>query len=303
MGLGRRVALIGALLTLKTEASTATACNPGTFINATHAVPALEHACSGGVGAIEDETKADNFARGEVTGASEAEKDEACAAFCVSDFTDDSCAYWMRTVPTNGDSSTCFTYTGGNLVTDGEAETSIEHNATWIRSHRAGFPCDGSRRLVDTTSSLLANNNGSSYYFADFWNVACKIIPAETGYISVTMGEVVDFFKPIAGATFCEMLVSGGPNSKHQFWNPNPMNGVPGWVVPVPFVSDTTFGGSTLGWPILNVKQDSRKYLSFWGRGTRLSRKTGNRGGCCSKACLRASLGIMMNRVRPRCMP
>ena len=73
------------------------------------------------------------------------------------------------------------------------------------------------------------------------------------------MGNVIDYFKPVAGITYCEMLQS---NTLHQ-WSSDGKN----WVIP-------TFYGHHLGGSAKNYPTDGRGYLSFWGG-------HGARGGCC----------------------
>ena len=74
------------------------------------------------------------------------------------------------------------------------------------------------------------------------------------------MGNVVDYYRPIAGKSFCEMLLS---NKLHQ-WSSDGLN----WVTPA-YISLDHLGGSAIDWP-----SDGRKYLSFWGSNI-------EKGGCC----------------------
>ena len=74
------------------------------------------------------------------------------------------------------------------------------------------------------------------------------------------MGNVVDYYRPIAGKSFCEMLLS---NKLHQ-WSSDGLN----WVTPA-YTSVDHLGGSEIDWP-----SDGRKYLSFWGSNIQ-------KGGCC----------------------
>ena len=77
------------------------------------------------------------------------------------------------------------------------------------------------------------------------------------------MGSVVDYFKPVEGKSYCEMLQS---HKLHQ-WSSDGKS----WVVPL--YHSGNVGGSNSGYPT-----DGRTYLSFWGRA---SGDTGNHGGCC----------------------
>ena len=85
----------------------------------------------------------------------------------------------------------------------------------------------------------------------------CNLIPSNAVYIKLIMGSVVDYYKPIPGKSFCEMLQS---YNLHQ-WSSDGKN----WVTPKHY--HTHLGGSLANYPT-----DGRKYLSFWG---------GHKGGCC----------------------
>ena len=43
-------------------------------------------------------------------------------------------------------------------------------------------------------------------YGQAFWEVECTKIPVSAEYISMTIGEITDYFRPIEGYTFCDML-------------------------------------------------------------------------------------------------
>ena len=61
----------------------------------------------------------------------------------------------------------------------------------------------------------------------------------------LTTGRVADFFRPVKGACFCEMLTS---HTKHE-WSNDGVN----WVVPHyhPTASNNKFnGGSAPNWPV-----------------------------------------------------
>ena len=87
----------------------------------------------------------------------------------------------------------------------------------------------------------------------------CNLIPSDASYIKLIMGAVIDYYKPIPGKTFCEMLQS---DKLHQ-WSSDGKN----WAIPSYFTHG--LGGSARLYPA-----DGRSYLSFWG---------GNnyKGGCC----------------------
>ena len=92
------------------------------------------------------------------------------------------------------------------------------------------------------------------------YSTDCSLIPSTATYIKLVLGDVVDYYRPIAGKTFCEMLQS---NKLHQ-WSPDGLN----WVTPA-YTSLPHLGGSAIDWPA-----DGRKYLSFWGSNIQ-------KGGCC----------------------
>jgi hypothetical protein len=87
------------------------------------------------------------------------------------------------------------------------------------------------------------------------------------------MGSVVDYFRPMANHTLCDMLSSF---RKHDWSN----DGVT-WRTPDHQTAN--MGGSEKWWPRKHVLGDNRWYLSMWGAGT------GNQGstresGCCHSA-------------------
>ena len=89
----------------------------------------------------------------------------------------------------------------------------------------------------------------------------CHTIPQNAKFLKLVMGSVIDYFKPVTGKTYCEMLSS---YKLHQ-WSSNGSN----WVSPRYYTRH--LGGSALNYP-----RDGRKYLSFWGDKGRLT------GGCCT---------------------
>ena len=80
----------------------------------------------------------------------------------------------------------------------------------------------------------------------------CNLIPSNATYIKLVMGSVVDYFKPITGKTFCEMLQSF---KLHQ-WSSDGIN----WIIPANGQHTHLLGGSDKSYPT-----DGRVYLSFWG--------------------------------------
>jgi len=87
----------------------------------------------------------------------------------------------------------------------------------------------------------------------------CNIIPSNAIYIKIVMGSIVDYFKPVEGKSYCEMLQS---HKLHQ-WSSDGKN----WMIPLYY--HHLLGGSDHGYPT-----DGRGFLSFWGG-------NGANGGCC----------------------
>ena len=83
--------------------------------------------------------------------------------------------------------------------------------------------------------------------------------------MKLVMGEYTDYYRPIPGKTYCEMLQA---NNLHQ-WSADGSN----WESPSYWSESSTkkhLGGSKANYP-----KDGRKFLSFWGS------KEGDAGGCC----------------------
>jgi hypothetical protein len=90
---------------------------------------------------------------------------------------------------------------------------------------------------------------------------------------SVLDAQVVDYFKPVDGASWCVMVAS---NNQHQ-WSQTGLDG--SWKIPDYHTSKFLSGGSAVDWPTSNVDGDTRKYLSFWG-----DDRSTQPGGCCSSS-------------------
>ena len=45
-------------------------------------------------------------------------------------------------------------------------------------------------------------------YGKSFWEGKCTQIPDEAEYITITIGTVTDYFRPLQDKTFCDMLTS-----------------------------------------------------------------------------------------------
>ena len=82
----------------------------------------------------------------------------------------------------------------------------------------------------------------------------------------LTMGNVVDYYRPIAGFSACEMLT----NNQYE-WSPDNVN----FYLPSRLGNGVPqLGGSAVDWPHSN-QFDLRQWLSFWGH-------AGLPGGCCA---------------------
>lgn len=105
-----------------------------------------------------------------------------------------------------------------------------------------------------------------------YWEWKCLHIPLTAEYVKVTVADITDYFKPIEGATFCEMLTS---YEKHM-WSNDAIH----WFKPeADSWSRQLLGGSKFGWPKNNVPSEGREYITFWG--SKYGRKY--KGGCCQK--------------------
>ena len=93
----------------------------------------------------------------------------------------------------------------------------------------------------------------------------CDTIPSNTKYLKLVIGSVVDYFKPIKGRNYCEMLQS---HSLHQ-WSPDGVD----WVIPSYY--NNHLGGSASWYP-----SDGRQFLSFWGD----PEDPLYNGGCCHES-------------------
>ena len=131
----------------------------------------------------------------------------------------------------------------------------------------------------NTGMSLVADVAGTTKADDTFWAEKCKTIPGSTAlFLVLKMNKITDYFRPIEGATYCEMLQS---TTKHQ-WSADGF----AWQTPAHHQTvtqpETNFGGSDVDWPQNNSKGDARWKLSFWGNEGCLN--DGCRGGCCSGA-------------------
>ena len=117
--------------------------------------------------------------------------------------------------------------------------------------------------LLNIVSEVLYKEVGPKMTMNPDYATDCNLIPSNAIYIKIVMGSVVDYFKPVEGKTYCEMLQS---NKLHQ-WSSNGKQ----WVIPLYY--PVHFGGSAINYPA-----DGRDFLSFWGFGAGANN---NQGGCC----------------------
>lgn len=116
---------------------------------------------------------------------------------------------------------------------------------------------------------MFASVSSSTHAKDSYWAVECLKVPAATLYLMLDMGAVRDFYKPVQGATWCQMLQS---NTLHQ-WSRNGLD----WFIPSYFGGVN--GGSAVNWPRDTVENDARKHLSMWGD---CDACHWGKGGCCS---------------------
>ena len=145
-------------------------------------------------------------------------------------------------------------------------------------SHQAAVPyAPGSATVTE-----IYTNDGTVEVATSTMHAVCQNeLPADATMIEVVMGQVHDFFRPVADLTVCTMLQS---EFSHEFYNGTD------WVVPVHL---NGFGGSASTWPRVNVDGDARDRLSFWGPrpGNVYNGCNGCVGGCCSTAYSGPSTG------------
>lgn len=130
---------------------------------------------------------------------------------------------------------------------------------------------------IGTTDALIGSSSynsavGSQAAGDSVWWLSCataEYAAASAGVsikMKLTMGDVVDYFRPTGDNSLCDMLAS---NTKHQF-SPDGET----WYTP-DYWHSASMGGSASGWPRNNVPGDQRAFLSFWG-------STGSAvSGCC----------------------
>lgn len=126
------------------------------------------------------------------------------------------------------------------------------------------YSCSRCALIADWSSG----NSGltSSYFQTEVCDK--NKIPSSAKMIRVTVGSVVDYFKPASATTsLCDMLKA---KNLHQ-WSPDGTN----WFTPNYTTSGTDLGGSERDWPLTYADGDTREYLTFWGSSTQT-------GACCT---------------------
>jgi hypothetical protein len=103
----------------------------------------------------------------------------------------------------------------------------------------------------------------------NFWKNKCNVIPGNALFLMLDIGSTRDYYKPIDGEKFCDMLNS---ETKHQ-WSPDGIT----WITPEYAVDGYHKGGSKANWPRVHIKGDDRYALSSWGH-----EYSSRPGGCCS---------------------
>ena len=140
-------------------------------------------------------------------------------------------------------------------------------------AHQAVVPYAPGSAIV---TEIYSNDGTTAVTFVTIEAVCDDTLPNDTTMIEVVMGQVRDFFRPIAGRTVCEMLRS---TDSHEFYNGTM------WVIPQYYGSDDLreihLGGSCGYWPLNNVDGDRRTHLSIWGRSVQ---RGSTIGGCCTSS-------------------
>lgn len=95
-----------------------------------------------------------------------------------------------------------------------------------------------------TKLTLVADVTGTTTANDTFWAAKCGAIPATALFVRLKMGTAVDHFKPVNGASWCDMLTSA---NLHQ-WSRTGLDG--SWVVPGYVSSSDYNGGSANDYPL-----------------------------------------------------
>ena len=123
---------------------------------------------------------------------------------------------------------------------------------------------------------VLGNFGGHRAWGHSAWQTRCQSFDSwGSGFtIRVQMGEVFDYFRTrYAGERLCNVLKSW---NRHK-WSNRPDGGFRQITY---FNSDGSKqhgGGSGGNYPLANVFNDDRQFISFWGHSS-------SKGGCCSSS-------------------
>ena len=207
-----------------------------------------------------------------------------------------SAMWWPRDHGRHGDNRAHLSYWGdmwnppnsalkggccGSTYSDAALQIHPNDGGGWYKDFTMSFAIQLQPLPPDVGMSLVVNVAGTTKANDAFWAEQCKTIPASTLFLVLDMGAVRDFFKPVAGVTYCEMLQA---RNKHQ-WSSDGLT----WVTP-DFLSFGQ-GGSATNWPRDNGRAgDERKHLSFWGDDGNLV------GGCCSTSTATHTTGSLWGK-------
>ena len=172
--------------------------------------------------------------------------------------------------------------TSNSFLTGGCCSYSKATSSSFGKAYRMYY---GPPPLVIANAEKRVTVSASTPADLAFWVVNCKQIQNTAAYIVIAIGKVADYFRPVPGRSYCEMLAS----SKLHEWSPD--NGAT-WVKPAPYYNDMYLGGSKDGWlhgnsNTLRNAADRRFALSRWG-----SASTSSTGGCCAVMYTDSSRGF-----------
>jgi len=130
-------------------------------------------------------------------------------------------------------------------------------------------PCN-KQPVLKQGGILLSDVAGNALTHVDFWKTECARIPSSAKYISMNMGNVVDYYKPRDGKSFCDLLTV--PNA--HMWSSDAAN----WMIVETYGNQ--LGGSSAGWLNDNREEcDKRSMLNGWGMPYPAGQATGTSGG------------------------
>lgn len=141
----------------------------------------------------------------------------------------------------------------------------VQQDANWVLIARSS----GTNNMVAWTTG---SGNNASADFIDACTKYNKLGLGESVIVRLTMGGVVDYFRPTKNKNLCAMLTS---HNSHA-WSPS-LNGP--WRVPDYIRSDKYTGGGSIDFWLKRITygKDPRKYVSFWG-------SVDSSGGCCTSS-------------------